>query len=79
MSSWNIRSPSDLRGLSLTELENVAVDLRQKILTTCLKNGGHLGASLGAVELAIALALCFESPEDPLVWDVGHQAYAHNF
>ncbi len=55
----------------------MAEDLRQTIITTCLKNGGHLGASLGAVELAVALHRCFDSPKDAIVWDVGHQAYAH--
>jgi 1-deoxy-D-xylulose-5-phosphate synthase len=72
-----VRSPSDLKKLALEELERYAEDLRQKILTTCMTNGGHLGASLGTVELAIALHYVFESPRDAIVWDVGHQAYAH--
>jgi 1-deoxy-D-xylulose-5-phosphate synthase len=71
------KTPSDLKKLSVEELRHYAQDLRQKILTTCMTNGGHLGASLGAVELAIALHYVFESPRDSLVWDVGHQAYAH--
>jgi 1-deoxy-D-xylulose-5-phosphate synthase len=71
------RSPSELKKLSVEELQHYAQDLRQKILSTCIANGGHLGASLGAVELAIALHYVFESPKDALVWDVGHQAYAH--
>jgi 1-deoxy-D-xylulose-5-phosphate synthase len=71
------QSPSDLKKLSVEELGQYAQDLRQKILTTCLSNGGHLGASLGAADLAIALHYVFESPRDSLVWDVGHQAYAH--
>ena len=70
-------SPNELKKLSVDDLRHYAQDLRQKILTTCLTNGGHLGASLGAVELAIALHYVFESPRDSLVWDVGHQAYAH--
>jgi 1-deoxy-D-xylulose-5-phosphate synthase len=77
MSTSEVQSPQDLKKLSLKELELYAEDLRQKILTTSLTNGGHLGASLGAVELAIALHYVFESPKDALVWDVGHQAYAH--
>jgi 1-deoxy-D-xylulose-5-phosphate synthase len=72
-----IQSPRDLKKLQLSELEHYAEDLRQQILTTSLTNGGHLGASLGAVELAIALHFVFDSPKDSLVWDVGHQAYAH--
>jgi len=72
-----IRQPSDLRSLSLLQLEELAQDIRQKILTTCLQNGGHLGASLGAVEIAIALLRTFDSPREPIIWDVGHQAYAH--
>ena len=66
-----------LKGRGLEQLRELADDLRQKILSTCLANGGHLGASLGAVELAIALHSVFESPKDALIWDVGHQAYAH--
>lgn len=72
-----VRSPDDLKKLSLPELQRYVEDVRQLILSTCLKNGGHLGASLGAVELAVALHYVFDSPEEPLVWDVGHQAYAH--
>jgi 1-deoxy-D-xylulose-5-phosphate synthase len=72
-----IQGPADLRKLSLSDLEALAQEIRQVILTTCLKNGGHLGASLGTVELAIALHTAFESPIEPIIWDVGHQAYAH--
>jgi 1-deoxy-D-xylulose-5-phosphate synthase len=72
-----IRGPEDLRKLALPDLEALAQEIRQHILTTCLKNGGHLGASLGTVELAIALHTAFDSPREPIVWDVGHQAYAH--
>jgi 1-deoxy-D-xylulose-5-phosphate synthase len=72
-----IRSPSELKGMSLSDLHALADDLRQEIVSTCLKNGGHLGASLGTVDLALALHYCFDSPREPIVWDVGHQAYAH--
>ncbi|OFZ81873.1 MAG: hypothetical protein A2603_08015 [Bdellovibrionales bacterium RIFOXYD1_FULL_55_31] len=72
-----VHRPSDLRQMSLLELKQLSEDIRQEILSTCLRNGGHLGASLGAVELAISLHYCFESPGEPLIWDVGHQAYAH--
>jgi 1-deoxy-D-xylulose-5-phosphate synthase len=67
----------DLKERSLESLRELAEDLRQVIVNATLKNGGHLGASLGAVELAIALHREFESPREPIVWDVGHQAYAH--
>jgi 1-deoxy-D-xylulose-5-phosphate synthase len=77
MSEQYPHSPEELRGLSLQSLEHLAADVRQQILAACMKNGGHLGASLGAVELAIALHRVFESPVEPIVWDVGHQAYAH--
>lgn len=67
----------NFRHLSQSQLRDLAEDLRQAILSTCMKNGGHLGASLGTVELAIALHYVFESPREPIIWDVGHQAYAH--
>ncbi len=73
----SLELPQGLRNLGANELSHLADDLRQEILSACLKNGGHLGASLGAVELAIALHRCFESPREAIVWDVGHQAYAH--
>ena len=70
-------SEKNISTLSLAELSQLAEDIRQSILSACLKNGGHLGASLGVVELAIALHRVFESPIERIVWDVGHQAYAH--
>jgi 1-deoxy-D-xylulose-5-phosphate synthase len=72
-----IQDPSNLRGLSAQELEDLAGEIRQEIISACLTNGGHLGASLGTVELAIALHSVFRSPVEPIIWDVGHQAYAH--
>jgi len=72
-----IGSPEALRKLSLSELEELAEDIRSQIISVSMKNGGHLGASLGAVEIAIALHFVFESPREALIWDVGHQAYAH--
>src|ERR1700740_1748210 len=77
MSSVSIESPAELRKLSLEQLRDLSEDIRQEILTACMRNGGHLGASLGAVEIAIALHYVFDSPREPLIWDVGHQAYAH--
>src|SRR5712691_7425151 len=73
----SINSPEDLRLLRLDQLQEVADEVRQYILETMARVGGHTGASLGAVELAVALHYAFDTPNDRLVWDVGHQAYAH--
>jgi 1-deoxy-D-xylulose-5-phosphate synthase len=72
-----IKLPETLGELSAKQLEQIAEDLRKVIIDVVSKNGGHLAASLGAVELAVALHACFKSPEDKIIWDVGHQAYAH--
>lgn len=72
-----IQSPSDLQGLTLDELSQLATEIRQMIISTCAENGGHVGPSLGVVELTLALHRSFHSPDDALIWDVGHQAYAH--
>ncbi len=72
-----INSPADLRKLSVPELKIVAAELREYLIDTIAKVGGHLGAGLGTVELAIALHYVFNTPDDKLVWDVGHQAYPH--
>jgi 1-deoxy-D-xylulose-5-phosphate synthase len=72
-----INSPADLRQLRVEDLQEVADEVRQYILETCSRVGGHTGASLGAVELAVAMHYVFDTPRDRLVWDVGHQAYAH--
>jgi 1-deoxy-D-xylulose-5-phosphate synthase len=73
----NINSPADLRRLPVEQLQPVADEIRQYILETMSRVGGHTGASLGAIELAVALHYAFDTPHDRLVWDVGHQAYAH--
>src|SRR5437868_520674 len=73
----NINSPADLRRLAPQQLQAVADEIRQYILETMSRVGGHTGASLGAVELAVALHYAFDTPHDRVVWDVGHQAYAH--
>src|SRR5213083_3267420 len=73
----NINSPADLRSLQPEQLPAVADEIRTYILDTCSRVGGHTGASLGAVELAVAMHYVFDTPRDRLVWDVGHQAYAH--
>jgi 1-deoxy-D-xylulose-5-phosphate synthase len=72
-----INTPADLRRLRPEQLQEVANEIRQYILETMSRVGGHTGASLGAVELAVALHYAFDTPRDRLVWDVGHQAYAH--
>ncbi len=72
-----IDSPSDLKRLAVEDLPALCQEIRDEIIQTCARNGGHLGSSLGAVELNVALHYVFETPVDRLVWDVGHQAYAH--
>ncbi len=73
----HIVSPTDLRKLEIPQLPQVAKELRDFIIDVVSKKEGHLGASLGVVELTIALHYVFNTPEDLLVWDVGHQAYGH--
>ena len=72
-----IDSPADLRRLSRAELQSLAAELREYVLQSVSKTGGHLSSNLGTVELTIALHYVFDTPEDRLVWDVGHQTYAH--
>ena len=73
----NMNSPADLKDLPIRDLEGLASEIRQKIIETVSKTGGHLAPSLGVVELTIALHYVFNAPEDKIIWDVGHQAYAH--
>ena len=72
-----IDSPSDLKKLSIAELPQYCEEVRRYIVECCAENPGHLASSLGAVELAVALHYVYDTPDDRLVWDVGHQAYAH--
>jgi 1-deoxy-D-xylulose-5-phosphate synthase len=72
-----INAPSDLRRLSLNELDQLVDDLRHFLLYSVGQTGGHLGAGLGVIELTVALHYCFDTPDDHLVWDVGHQTYPH--
>lgn len=72
-----IHFPSDLRKLGVEKLADVCAELRQYIIDVLSENPGHLGASLGTVELTVALHYVFNTPEDRIVWDVGHQAYGH--
>jgi len=73
----NIDDPAALKGLTLGELNRLAGEIRQELVATVTSTGGHLASSLGVVELTIALHRVFESPKDKLIWDVGHQSYAH--
>jgi len=73
----NINSPKDLKRLSRSDLPVLASEIRKLIVDVVSKNGGHLASSLGAVELAIAIHYVFDAPVDKIIWDVGHQAYAH--
>ena len=72
-----IQDPADLRGLDEVQLAQLAVEIRETIVRTVATTGGHLGSSLGVVELTIALHRLLESPRDRIVWDTGHQAYPH--
>ena len=72
-----IQAPQDLHDLTPTELEQLADEIRQELVRVVSEVGGHLGSSLGAVELTIALHSLLDSPRDKLIWDVGHQAYVH--
>ena len=72
-----IENPSDVKKLSRTQLETLANEIRTMIVEVVSKNGGHLASSLGTVELAIALHYVFDLPKDKIIWDVGHQSYAH--
>lgn len=74
---YSITSPDDLKKLNRQELPRLASELRTKIVDVVSKSGGHLASSLGAVELAIAIHYVFDTPDDKVIWDVGHQAYAH--
>ena len=73
----NINTPDDLRRLRVEQLPEVCSELRRRIIEECAINPGHFASSLGAVELTVALHYVFHTPDDRLVWDVGHQAYGH--
>ena len=73
----SISSPADLKRLSTADLNRLAAEIREELIEIVIRNGGHLGASLGTVELTLALHYVFDTPRDKLVWDVGHQAYIH--
>jgi len=72
-----VNSPRELKSLSISELKQLSEEIREEILGTISERGGHLASSLGAIELTIALHYVFDMPEDQIIWDVGHQCYAH--
>ena len=73
----SIRTPDDLRDLEFEELSSLAAEIRQRIVDTVGRTGGHLGSNLGVVELTLALHRVFDSPRDAILWDTGHQTYVH--
>src|SRR5437016_6222697 len=73
----NINSPADLRRLTRTQLKPLADELREFVIDSVSQTGGHLSSNLGTVELTIALHYVFNTPEDRVIWDVGHQTYPH--
>lgn len=72
-----IKSPEDLKGLSFVQLKQLAEEIRQQVIQSVSKTGGHLASNLGVVETTLALHYVFDSPGDKIIWDVGHQAYVH--
>jgi 1-deoxy-D-xylulose-5-phosphate synthase len=72
-----IQIPVDMKGLSMAALQRLSQDVRQETINIVSRTGGHLGASLGVVELTVALHHVFDAPKDKIIWDVGHQAYPH--
>jgi 1-deoxy-D-xylulose-5-phosphate synthase len=79
MSDWldKINSPKDLKNIPVDRLSELADEIREKIITVVSKKGGHLASNLGAVELTLALHRVFDTPQDKIIWDVGHQCYTH--
>ena len=73
----HIESPKDIKNLSMDELTELAYEIREEMIEVVSKTGGHIGPSLGVVELTLALHRVFDTPKDKIIWDVGHQSYAH--
>ncbi len=72
-----IDSPAGLKELSRDDLRTLSAEMRACLIDVCSRTGGHIGAGLGVVELAVALHHVFDAPRDQIVWDVGHQGYPH--
>ena len=73
----SIRGPADLRALPVTEVPALAIELRAFLIESVSATGGHLASNLGTVELTLALHFVYDTPNDRIVWDVGHQTYTH--
>src|SRR5215471_20828052 len=73
----SIESPADVKRLSIPELEQLAGEIREELITVLAKTGGHLGPNLGVVELTLAMHYVFNTPKDHFIFDVSHQAYVH--
>ena len=73
----SINSPQDIKGLDLPAMASLAEEIRELLINSVSQCGGHLAANLGVVELTLALHYVFDSPQDKLIWDVGHQSYVH--
>ncbi len=73
----NIQSPKDIKEFSIEELHDLCDELRHHIIKTITETGGHLAPTLGVIELTVALHYIYDTPTDKIIWDVGHQAYAH--
>lgn len=76
-SIFNLKLPEDLKKLSYSQCTNLCTEIRKILVSTVLKNGGHLSSNLGTVELTLAIHRVFDSPKDKIIWDVGHQSYTH--
>ena len=72
-----IEGPNDIKKLDMQELPELAEEIREFLIQRIAEHGGHLASNLGVVELTMALHLCFQLPEDKIIWDVGHQSYTH--
>ena len=72
-----VNSPADIRNFTTDQLRQLCAEIREYMVACCAKNPGHLGSSLGAVELIVGLHAVYDTPKDNIVFDVGHQAYAH--
>ena len=73
----SVEYPRDIRRLSIEELQQLALEIREEVISVVSEVGGHFASTLGAVELTLALHYVFNTPQDRIVWDTGHQAYAH--
>src|SRR5215207_685544 len=73
----NLKLPSALKSMTRDELRELSAAIRERLIEVCSKTGGHIGAGLGVVELAVAIHTVFDTPTDQVLWDVGHQGYPH--